>query len=265
MSYDSVAGIYQKVAVPWFTPIADDLVAALEPGAGDQLLDLGTGTGLVASLAAAAVAPSGLVVGLDPSTGMLGRIAPMSCFVAVAGMAPGLPFPDAVFDVVAANLVLSHLPDLQTGLGDVVRVLKSHGRLGCTAWAPVVPGGPDNDLPEADSIVASVRQRNGLEVSPPAVDAVPFEEHLRRKESLLAALSGAGLCDLSASSRRYHRVFPVDEFLSGWGSRGRHLRHSLGEPMWSVFVQRSSDALHDRFGGTVSCVHDVWIVTGQRR
>jgi SAM-dependent methyltransferase len=196
---------------------------------------------------------------------MLERIGPMSCFVAVAGMAPGLPFPDAVFDVVAANLVLSHLPDLKTGLSDAVRVMKNHGRLGCTAWAPPVPGGPDNDLPEADSIVASVRQRQGFEVSPPAVDAVPFEEYLRRKEPLLAALSEAGLGDLSASSRRYRRVFPVDEFLSGWGSRSRHLRHVVGERRWSVFVQHSSDALHDRFGTAVSCVHDVWIVTGQRR
>jgi ubiquinone/menaquinone biosynthesis C-methylase UbiE len=118
MSYDSVAGTYQRVAVPWFTPIADDLIAAVEPCIGDKVLDLGTGTGLVASLAAAAVASSGLVVGIDPSRGMLGRIAPTSGFVTLAGMAPGLPFPDAVFDRVVANLVISHLPDLSAGLRD---------------------------------------------------------------------------------------------------------------------------------------------------
>jgi hypothetical protein len=47
MSYDSVAQLYQRVAVPLFSPIATDLIAAVRLTSGETLLDLGTGTGLV--------------------------------------------------------------------------------------------------------------------------------------------------------------------------------------------------------------------------
>ena len=36
MSYDSVADTYQRVAVPWFTPMAHDLVSAVAPMPGEQ-------------------------------------------------------------------------------------------------------------------------------------------------------------------------------------------------------------------------------------
>jgi len=42
-SYDSIATVYQRVALPWFTPIAADLIAAVNPHHGDTVLDLGTG------------------------------------------------------------------------------------------------------------------------------------------------------------------------------------------------------------------------------
>jgi arsenite methyltransferase len=134
MSYDSVAQLYQRVAVPLFSPIATDLIAAVRLTSGETLLDLGTGTGLVAEVACGAVAPSGFVVGLDPSIGMLELVTPADRLALVAAQAPGLPFADAVFDAVTANLVISHLPDLHAGLRDIARVLRPGGRLGCTAW-----------------------------------------------------------------------------------------------------------------------------------
>jgi hypothetical protein len=50
-SYDEVAQTYENVAVPWFTPLARDLVAEVGLYAGARVLDVGTGTGLVAELA----------------------------------------------------------------------------------------------------------------------------------------------------------------------------------------------------------------------
>jgi ubiquinone/menaquinone biosynthesis C-methylase UbiE len=69
LSYDTVGETYQRVAVPWFTKLASDLVSAVAPSAGDSVLDVGTGTGLTAGAALALVGPTGLVVGVDPSTG----------------------------------------------------------------------------------------------------------------------------------------------------------------------------------------------------
>src|SRR5205823_5086407 len=132
----------------------------------------------------------------------------------VAAMAPGLPFTDAVFDVVVANLVLSHLPDLRRGLQDVLRIMHKDARLGCTAWAAPLPTGPGNEGPEADEIVASVRQQCGLEVPPPEHAAVPFEDQLQDRDQLMAVLAQAGLIDLSVELYRYLRTSTVDEFLS---------------------------------------------------
>ena len=145
-SYDSVAETYERVAVPSFEPMADDLVAALGAAPGDRVLDVGTGTGLVAALAGAALGSDGVVIGLDPSVGMLRIARDDRGALAVAGMAPGLPFPERCFDVVVANLVLSHLPDLAAGLADLARVLRRGGRLGATAWGPT-PTAPKSREP----------------------------------------------------------------------------------------------------------------------
>src|SRR5437016_1679604 len=103
-SYDSVAGIYEDVAVPWFTPIARDLVRLVAPGEGARVLDVGTGTGLVLR-ALLTTAASRLVVGIDPSAAMLARARATPGGRVVTSIAPGLPFAAEVFDFVFANLV----------------------------------------------------------------------------------------------------------------------------------------------------------------
>jgi ubiquinone/menaquinone biosynthesis C-methylase UbiE len=52
-------------------PLAEALLARAAPAAGERVLDLACGTGLVALAAAAAVGSSGRVVGVDLSGGML--------------------------------------------------------------------------------------------------------------------------------------------------------------------------------------------------
>jgi SAM-dependent methyltransferase len=265
MSYDTVAGVYHRVAVPWFTPMAHDLIDAVAPVPGEKVLDLGTGTGLVAKLASVAVAPDGWVVGVDPSTEMLARGDPTRSVTAVAGVAPGLPFADAVFDVVVANLVLSHFPDLHAGLEEVVRVMHQGSRLGCTAWASPVRAAPGNEWPEADEIVAAAKRQCGLDLPPPTEEAVPFEDQLRDRDQLVGVLADARVVDLTAELHRYQHSFAVAEFLSGWGSQSRYLRQVAGEQRWQNFVRSAAESLHDRFGDTISCVNEAWIVVGRTR
>lgn len=265
MSYDSVADIYERCAVPWFTPIAADLVAVVHPHPGETVLDLGTGTGLAARFAHAAVAPVGLVLAVDPSRGMLRLITPRARLIAVVGGAPGLPFGRAVFDVIVANFVISHFPDLEAGLRDMVRVLKPGGRAGITAWAAPLPPGPGNDLPEAAALVAAVRERHDIDPPPPAVGPEPFEQYLTSRDALLGALAEAGLADLDVRSLRYRRTVPVEHYLSGWNSPGRHTQHLIGPQRWSNFVTDAADALHRRFSQAFSAAHDVWLVTARRR
>ena len=132
-SYDSIADVYDRLVVPYvFAQPAKDLVIALRPPAEGILLDVGTGTGVCAAIARQCIAPAGTVIGVDPSLGML-RVAKQKG-LAVAGLVPGLPFRDGIFDAELASFVLSHFRSYQIALLDMVRILKPGGKLGVTTW-----------------------------------------------------------------------------------------------------------------------------------
>jgi ubiquinone/menaquinone biosynthesis C-methylase UbiE len=130
-SYDPVAAVYDRVAAPnLFAPIAQDLAALLALPAGARVLDAGTGTG---EAALAVVKPAGRAVGLHPSMQMLRLARRKGLTWLVCGVAPGLPFPDGVFDGVLANFVLNHVASYEAALADMVRVLRPGGRMAASA------------------------------------------------------------------------------------------------------------------------------------
>jgi demethylmenaquinone methyltransferase/2-methoxy-6-polyprenyl-1,4-benzoquinol methylase len=116
-------------------------VRAVEPRAGARYLDLCSGTGDVALVLARAAAPSGLVVGLDYSRGMLevarGRAAPPGAAPVawVLGDALRLPFPDAAFDGAAVSFGLRNVTDIPRALAEARRVLRPGARLAVTDTA----------------------------------------------------------------------------------------------------------------------------------
>jgi ubiquinone/menaquinone biosynthesis C-methylase UbiE len=93
--------------------MARDLVTAVGISPDASVLDVGTGTGLVADLVRGVVGSSGFIVGIDPSLEMLKIARGRRQIVITAAMVPGLPFEDASFDAVVANLVISHLRNLR--------------------------------------------------------------------------------------------------------------------------------------------------------
>jgi len=106
--------------------------AALERAglrAGMDVLDVGTGTGLVAHEALHLAGASARVVGVDPSRKMMaaGRSRPGIGFV--QGVGEQLPFPDHRFDFLAMGYALRHVPDLDQTFREYLRVLKPGGRL----------------------------------------------------------------------------------------------------------------------------------------
>jgi SAM-dependent methyltransferase len=263
LSYDSVAAAYEAEAVPRFTPVARDLVAALAPSPHEIVLDVGTGTGLIARTISGSE-PLARVVGVDPSLAMLAVARATSGHVVVtAAMAPGLPYRDGTFDAVVANLVISHLPDRHRGLADLVRVLRADGRLACSAWAAPVPAAPDNQRPAAERIVDQMRADHGIDATPP-VQAVPWEDWLRDPDHLREALRDAGLDALTIQRHEYHHALSIPQFLAGWGSRDRYLRHTVGDQRWQHFVARARTALHQTFGAAIPAVSHAWIATGTR-
>ena len=97
--------------------------------AGMKVLDVGTGTGLLACEVVHLLGPGGHVVGVDPSPQMMavGRRHAGIRFVQSVGEC--LPFPDSHFDFITMGYALRHVPDLHEAFQEYFRVLKPGGRV----------------------------------------------------------------------------------------------------------------------------------------
>lgn len=132
--------LYEKILVPpLFAPWADDLVNRAHLERGDRVLDVGTGTGIVARRATAIVGPSGSVTALDISPDMLAvaRKAPAPAqpiIEWIEGDALDLRFPDATFNVVLCQQALQFFPDRAQALREMFRVLAPGGRIAVSSW-----------------------------------------------------------------------------------------------------------------------------------
>jgi len=122
-------------------------LAGIQPG--ETVLDLGSGAGFDAFVAAPRVGPTGRVVGVDMTPEM---VAQARANVETGGYAnvefrlgdiEALPVEDASVDLVISNCVLNLVPDKAKAFAEIVRVLRPGGRV---AVSDIVLDGP---LPEA--------------------------------------------------------------------------------------------------------------------
>lgn len=113
------------------------MVAAIGPLAGAQVLDVATGTGLVASELAGRGAR---VVGLDQSEEMLAvaRVRLGDRVTFVKGEAERLPFADAAFDALTFTYLLRYVDDPAGTMRELARVVRPGGRIAMVEFG--VPG-----------------------------------------------------------------------------------------------------------------------------
>jgi ubiquinone/menaquinone biosynthesis C-methylase UbiE len=135
--------VYERYLVPAvFGPWAPVLVERAALQAGERVLDVACGTGIVARVAAQQLGTTGKIVGLDTNAAMLtvARSLPRIPGVSIEwqeGSALALPYPDAAFDVVFCQAGLQYFPDRPRALREMHRVLVPGGRLALLVWGPI--------------------------------------------------------------------------------------------------------------------------------
>jgi demethylmenaquinone methyltransferase/2-methoxy-6-polyprenyl-1,4-benzoquinol methylase len=102
-------------------------LAGLQPGM--SVLDIGTGTGLVACAAVRIVGDPSHVVGVDPSVGMIRHARVPAGVRLLEGRAEAIPVADASADFLSMGYALRHLSDLTRAFREFHRVLRPGGRL----------------------------------------------------------------------------------------------------------------------------------------
>jgi demethylmenaquinone methyltransferase / 2-methoxy-6-polyprenyl-1,4-benzoquinol methylase len=106
------------------------MVAAVRAGAGERVLDVATGTGLVARELRRLYGCR--VVGLDQSEDMLSRARPLVGPVyeqLVRGEAERLPFADGEFDALTFTYLLRYVDDPAAAMRELARVVRPGGRI----------------------------------------------------------------------------------------------------------------------------------------
>ena len=205
--WNRMSEIYLREIDQRFAPVVDAVVTRARLAAGENVLDLGTGTGAVAERAAMRVGPKGKVVGVDISTDMLAqahrRLADQDLdnFELQEGRAESIPVASNAFDVALACLSMMYVIDREAAAREIARVLRPGGRFIAAVWAG----------PEQCDIVRFQQTAGKFAGTPPVAGVGPGA--LADPGPFLAQLEGAGL---HAEIETQALGFEFADFASAW-------------------------------------------------
>jgi ubiquinone/menaquinone biosynthesis C-methylase UbiE len=204
-SSGSVADGYRQHLEPViFRPWADRLIdfVGLEPDG--MVLDVASGTGVVARAAAARVGAGGRVIASDISPLMLSHVttgldpeaAPVETLECSA---TDLRVADASIDVVLCQQGLPFIPDRVAAAREMRRVLRSGGRAGIAVWR-------SNPRIEPFIIYGETLQAHGVES--PFPHAYDTSANSMSVDEVQAALLAAGFTDVEVTTEQLELTWP---------------------------------------------------------
>ncbi|MDX1672776.1 MAG: class I SAM-dependent methyltransferase [Balneolaceae bacterium] len=184
-------------------PAQQRLLEALDLKAGESVLDISCGTGLVTFPIAEAVTREGQVTGIDLSEGMIEQAQSLAAERGLSHIsfhhmdAEELDLPDNRFDVAVNALGLMYYPDPELAATEMYRVLKKGGRAGALVWGQRKACGWADIFPIVDSRVKS--------------DVCPLFFQLGTGENLSRLFENAGFKDITADRFNVDLRYESDE------------------------------------------------------
>src|SRR5262249_31473700 len=132
----SVSAGYERFMGRWSRLLAPAYIAFAGVKDGDRVLDVGTGTGALASALEAATTSSE-IVGIDPSAGFINyakKNVKSGRASFEVGDAQALRFADESFDQTMALLVMNFVPDHNKAIVEMRRVTRPQGIVSACVW-----------------------------------------------------------------------------------------------------------------------------------
>lgn len=208
----AAANAYEALFVPaLFGQWASRVLDAANVAAGQRVLDVACGTGVLAREAYLRTGTTGYVAGLDPDLGML-AVARDSCPSVDwrQGTAESMPFPDALFDAVVSQFGLMFM-DRGRAIREMLRVLKPDGRLVVAVWDAA------GNIPAYAAEIALLDRVAGTR----AADALRAPFVLGDRKLLAETFDDAGARSVAISTASGVARFPgirvmVEADLRGW-------------------------------------------------
>jgi SAM-dependent methyltransferase len=127
---------YDRFMGRWSRQLAPLFVTFVGVADGQDVLDVGSGTGVLA-LAVAAAAPKARVVGIDPAAPYVAFAQKQAAGRSVrfeVGDAQQMTFADRRFDRVVSLLVMNFIPDPAKALREMTRVTRPGGTIAAAVW-----------------------------------------------------------------------------------------------------------------------------------
>jgi ubiquinone/menaquinone biosynthesis C-methylase UbiE len=129
---------YERFVASWFRPWAEDLIERSGLKAGDHIIDVACGTGVVTRAAAPVIGPDGSLVATDLNEDMLAEArrhdVTGSPVIWRRADATDLPFLSATFDAVLCQQGLQFVPDKADAVAEMRRVLRPDGVAAVSVW-----------------------------------------------------------------------------------------------------------------------------------
>ena len=180
--------------------------------AGDHVLDIACGTGVLTRNVLQTVGASGRVVGADVAPGMLAAAKEIEPVIEwVEAPAEALPFKDASFERIVSQFGMMFFTDRQKSAHEMFRVLKPDGTLAIAVWNSVA------ENPAYKEVIAILDD----EISKDAGNALRLPFSLGDCAEIPPLLEKAGFKNIRVQTRQEDAHFPsasqmVEAELRGW-------------------------------------------------